>query len=586
MSTYKEIADNIATDIATTEGQCILLLGPELSVTSDGTYYKSYFKSLAQGNEKDVKYFESENIFAFKDEYTRDNYVDKIRSFYAHVGDQALLHLIARVQFPLIINVCPDKALNKLYNKARISGYTESDSYYFNAGKESADALDVRKPSKERPMIYNLFGDCEVTESLIYDHSTLYKGIEYLLNKNSLPGKVQGFIDKANSYIFLGFDFDSWHYQLVCHKLELGRASLKKSYGSPELDKSKNVGVVMRDYFKVKFIDQNPTSTIESIIESCKCRDNTLRQLDPLEDYGVYVSYAWRDKKVDILEMLEEVLKSGKTDTAKLEKIKALLKHSGKLVTYSDKELLQIFKTGGTVHGETIETWHKKLPVSRAAGNEGNANGYDREDVVDDLCKALTEKGVHVFRDRNELTYGDSVDSFMNRIGTGKVVIRVISDKYLKSRYCMDEALRIERYLKNESMHVERKARIYTIVLKDDIEKNLKISGQSLKDLDLLDNSQILYMKYWDTLIKNIHEVIDNSTEDLREKKRLKDYYNVYWDIYDYVIPFIRSIQHELRLELSDVNYKNCLSSFEDSNGQKERLNAFVDAIVSKLKTN
>ena len=55
-SIYEEIAHNIQTK----EGQCVLLLGPELSVNKNGTDYKTYFKKLF-GRLKMMKNINSNN---------------------------------------------------------------------------------------------------------------------------------------------------------------------------------------------------------------------------------------------------------------------------------------------------------------------------------------------------------------------------------------------------------------------------------------------------------------------------------------------------------------------------------------------
>jgi hypothetical protein len=64
---------------------------------------------------------------------------------------------------------------------------------------------------------------------------------------------------------------------------------------------------------------------------------------------------------------------------------------------------------------------------------------------VDDLCATLGQQGVHVRRDRDELRPGDLISEFMDRLGSGDFVLAVISDKYLRSEYCMYELFRIYR---------------------------------------------------------------------------------------------------------------------------------------------
>jgi len=64
---------------------------------------------------------------------------------------------------------------------------------------------------------------------------------------------------------------------------------------------------------------------------------------------------------------------------------------------------------------------------------------------VDRLQQSLEQHGIHLRRDREEVRYKESIRDFMRRIGQGKCVVVVISDKYLKSENCMFEMIEIAR---------------------------------------------------------------------------------------------------------------------------------------------
>ncbi len=82
--------------------------------------------------------------------------------------------------------------------------------------------------------------------------------------------------------------------------------------------------------------------------------------------------------------------------------------------------------------------------ISYAWGDE-TPEGRERGKVVNDLCAALDHQGVTVKRDRNELQPGASISEFMDRLAEGDFILAVISDKYLRSEYCMYELFRIYR---------------------------------------------------------------------------------------------------------------------------------------------
>lgn len=82
--------------------------------------------------------------------------------------------------------------------------------------------------------------------------------------------------------------------------------------------------------------------------------------------------------------------------------------------------------------------------VSYAWG-EGTPDGQARQKLVETLCARLDEQGVKVRRDQDELRPGELISEFMDRLAEGDFVLTVISDKYLKSEYCMYELFRIYR---------------------------------------------------------------------------------------------------------------------------------------------
>ena len=82
--------------------------------------------------------------------------------------------------------------------------------------------------------------------------------------------------------------------------------------------------------------------------------------------------------------------------------------------------------------------------VSYAWGDE-TAVGKERAKIVDNLCAALAQQGVKVRRDHDEIRPGDLISEFMDRLVEGDFILAVISDKYLRSEYCMYELFRIYR---------------------------------------------------------------------------------------------------------------------------------------------
>jgi internalin A len=86
--------------------------------------------------------------------------------------------------------------------------------------------------------------------------------------------------------------------------------------------------------------------------------------------------------------------------------------------------------------------------------------GGEREEIVNQIDKALQGRGIRITRDKRDLGYKGSISEFMERIGRGNCVIVVISDKYLRSPNCMFELVEIAD---GKQFH----DRIFPVVLND-----------------------------------------------------------------------------------------------------------------------
>jgi internalin A len=106
---------------------------------------------------------------------------------------------------------------------------------------------------------------------------------------------------------------------------------------------------------------------------------------------------------------------------------------------------------------------------------------------VDQLQQALGERDIRLIRDREEVRYKDSIGDFMRRIGQGKCIVVVVSERYLKSENCMYEMVEIA---KAQAF----RGRIFPIVLAD---ANIyKATGR------------VRYVRHWEEEIRELDEAL------------------------------------------------------------------------------
>ena len=98
----------------------------------------------------------------------------------------------------------------------------------------------------------------------------------------------------------------------------------------------------------------------------------------------------------------------------------------------------------------------KAYCVSYAWNDESKA-------IVDALCEDAGRRGIEILRDKTGLGLGESISRFMQRLATGDRVFAILSEKYLKSPYCMYELLEVWRNSMMDEEHFRRRIRVFRL---------------------------------------------------------------------------------------------------------------------------
>ena len=91
-----------------------------------------------------------------------------------------------------------------------------------------------------------------------------------------------------------------------------------------------------------------------------------------------------------------------------------------------------------------------RLFISYAWGDD-TEEGQRRAAVVDSICSALAAKNIEIHRDKADLNSGDRIKEFMDRLIEGDLIVAVLSDKYLRSPFCMYELFGIFRRCRDQA---------------------------------------------------------------------------------------------------------------------------------------
>lgn len=97
------------------------------------------------------------------------------------------------------------------------------------------------------------------------------------------------------------------------------------------------------------------------------------------------------------------------------------------------------------------------------AWNDDTPEGRDREAIVDRLCAEAEARGFRIHRDKDRVGVGESISKFMKDIGEGDRVFVILSDKYLKSEFCMYELSEVWRNCRQDEDEFLRRTRVYAL---------------------------------------------------------------------------------------------------------------------------
>jgi internalin A len=156
------------------------------------------------------------------------------------------------------------------------------------------------------------------------------------------------------------------------------------------------------------------------------------------------------------------------------------------------------------------------------AWNMRDATGPDLETPVNLLCNAADARKVEILRDKQSMVPGNSIRAFMLQIARSPRIFVFLSDKYLKSAYCMRELYETWRECRQDAEELKQRVRVF------------KFSDAVISDV----HDREAYRVYWDKEYQK--------RSDLHQGNRLR---GNYLDELD----FIESLKHRDLMKILSV---------------------------------
>jgi hypothetical protein len=121
-----------------------------------------------------------------------------------------------------------------------------------------------------------------------------------------------------------------------------------------------------------------------------------------------------------------------------------------------------------------------------------------RTETVDRFCDEARRVGINILRDKTALRPGDLISGFMQEMGDGDRVYIFMSDKYLKSPYCMFELFELWRNSQQKQDVFLQRARVFCI-------EDVKIYQP---------RDRLSYAEYWIEERKQLRQIIERVSID------------------------------------------------------------------------
>lgn len=258
------------------EEQAILFLGPDLMQLDGKPLGLHIREQLCHEYPEDIlHHYQRDGIFLFRDETAKVSVQKKIKRLYKQLPpDEALLQRIAALPFHLIISLTPDTYLRDTFMQCGLNV-----SFHYFRSTEPFDTLP--KPEKGRPLIYNLMGVIGDDESLALDYDDVFNLMKDCFS-TGLPLKLNERLVRASTFLFLGFDFEKWHTQMLLRFLSQ-RPGIAKFAIEGEKPTGNDTCAFLVSGFRIRFEkgEQGNENLFDSLYRRCAER-GMLRKLENL----------------------------------------------------------------------------------------------------------------------------------------------------------------------------------------------------------------------------------------------------------------------------------------------------------------
>jgi len=246
----------------------------------------------------------------FSDHQARQHLCKAIEDFYEENKNLKFRFYeeLAKMPFHIIINSSHYDFLGKAFRRVG-KGVQE---YYFHYELSTHNAnLEFAELTQRTPLLYNLFGSIEDTQSLVVTETDKIRFVENIMQgeaEASLPTDLRSLLKREGlTFLFMGFDFEEWHLRILLYVLELDKQDATIAIQNPD-NINKFTQFLYEKHFFVNFHNGQELDFIQKLNEVIK-NPQKAEESDNQKGKHLFIMYdeqdeQWRDDLEEHLAML------------------------------------------------------------------------------------------------------------------------------------------------------------------------------------------------------------------------------------------------------------------------------------------
>ncbi|MDH3699348.1 MAG: TIR domain-containing protein [Flavobacteriaceae bacterium] len=198
-------------------------------------------------------------------------------------------------------------------------------------------------------------------------------------------------------------------------------------------------------------------------------------------------------------------------------------------------QLYEATKKGDIKPPENLEDTPPDIYISYSHREKSN-------EIADNVEESFKASEIRLIRDKTDLPIKEKISKFMEQIGKAEGVVVILSDAYLKSKYCMFELIEI---YENEDFE----KRIFPIVLND------------AKIFEAED--RLVYKQYW----KDEMDKLDEKATDMSSAETLSEDYKLFkkiHDSFDKILEVLKDMKSLVQKDAEASGFDDFISEIKD----------------------